>query len=354
MKITTPILVTLLSAVARTAAHGYVSNLVINGVSFRGWLPGSDPYNPNPPIGVGWETPNLSNGFVTPEEASTDAIICHINATNPRGYATVAAGDRIYIQWEPHPWPESHHGPVLDYLANCGGSCETVDKTELEFFKISGPGLIDGSRPPGVWADDQLIANGNGWLVEIPASIAPGNYVLRHEIIALHGANGYNGAQLYPQCFNLRITGSGNVSPSGVAATDFYSPNDPGILINIYQVLTSYIVPGPALIPQAVSIVQSSSAITATGTPTPGGGGTSPTTTTSNPGVTTTTSSTLTTTTSRTTTTTTTRTTTSGGGTATQTLWGQCGGNGYGGPTACPAAATCTTYSDFYSQCVPA
>ncbi|KAL2787910.1 glycoside hydrolase [Aspergillus keveii] len=269
MKSTASFLVTLLSAATQTAAHGYVSNIVINGLSYRGWLPGQDPYNPNPPIGVGWETPNLSNGFVTPEEASTDKIICHINATNARGSATVAAGDKIYIQWEPRPWPESHHGPVIDYLANCGASCGTVDKNDLEFFKISGPGLIDGSSPPGYWADDQLIANGNGWLVQIPASIAPGNYVLRHEIIALHGAGGHNGAQLYPQCFNLKITGSGNVQPTGTLGPDLYTPTDPGILINIYQVLTSYIVPGPALIPQAVAIQQSSSAITASGTPTP-------------------------------------------------------------------------------------
>ncbi|KAL4922624.1 glycoside hydrolase [Aspergillus aurantiobrunneus] len=269
MKYFTSAILTLLSAATQTAGHGYVSNIVVNGVYYRGWLPSQDPYNPNPPIGVGWETPNLSNGFVTPNEADTDAIICHINATNARGHATVAAGDRIYIQWEPHPWPESHHGPVLDYLANCGESCQTVDKNSLEFFKISGPGLIDGSSPPGFWADDQLIANGNGWLVEIPESIAPGNYVLRHEIIALHGAGSENGAQLYPQCINLQITGSGSVAPSGVPGPELYSPTDPGILINIYQVLTEYIVPGPALIPEAVSIVQASSAITATGTPTP-------------------------------------------------------------------------------------
>ncbi|KAL3478529.1 glycosyl hydrolase family 61-domain-containing protein [Aspergillus californicus] len=351
----TSILITLLSAATKAAAHGYVSNIVINGVSFRGWLPSEDPYNSNPPIGVGWQTPNLSNGFVTPDETDTDSIICHYNATNARGHATVAAGDKIYIQWQPTPWPDSHHGPVIDYLANCGASCETVDKTTLEFFKIDGPGLIDGSSVPGIWADDQLIANGNGWLVQIPAAIAPGNYVLRHEIIALHGAGSANGAQLYPQCVNLAITGSGSVSPAGIPAVDFYTPTDPGILINIYQALASYIVPGPSLIPQASSIVQSSSAITATGTPT-SGSGSGTTATTSNPGTTTTstTSTTLTTTTSRVTTTTTTTTTTSGGSTTTQTLYGQCGGSSWTGATACPAAATCTSYSTFYAQCVPA
>lgn len=113
IKMKTSALITVLSAGARVAAHGYVSNIVVNGVYYRGWNPGQDPYSPNPPIGVGWETPNLSNGFVRPEEASTDAIICHSEATPARGYASVAAGDRVYLQWQPSPWPESHHGPVL-------------------------------------------------------------------------------------------------------------------------------------------------------------------------------------------------------------------------------------------------
>ena len=57
-----------------------------------------------------------------------------------------------------------------------------MDKTTLEFFKIDGVGLVDGTTVPGFWADDQLIAQDSGWMVEIPSSIAPGHYVLRHEM----------------------------------------------------------------------------------------------------------------------------------------------------------------------------
>ncbi|KAK6496070.1 hypothetical protein TWF481_002094 [Arthrobotrys musiformis] len=38
---------------------------------------------------------------------------------------------------------------------------------------------------------------------------------------------------------------------------------------------------------------------------------------------------------------------------AQQSLWGQCGGIGYTGPTNCVAAATCTTQNAYYAQCVP-
>ncbi|EAQ85056.1 hypothetical protein CHGG_09070 [Chaetomium globosum CBS 148.51] len=221
---------TLLSALAgavSVAAHGHVTNIVINGVSYEGFDPTSFPYNPNPPTVVGWTEGNSDNGFVAPDAFGNGDIICHKSATNAGGHAVVAAGDSVFIQWD--TWPESHHGPVIDYLASCGDAgCETVDKTSLEFFKVAEAGLIDGTNAPGFWASDQLIANNNSWMVKIPEGIAPGNYVLRHEIIALHSGGQPNGAQNYPQCFNLQsssadhrarsaITGSATSPPAGSA-----------------------------------------------------------------------------------------------------------------------------------------
>ena len=81
----------------------------------------------------------------------------------------------------------------------------------------------------------------------VPSTLAPGNYVFRHEIIAMHGAGSQNGAQNYPQCFNIEITGSGTDNPEGVLATEFYTATDPGILFNPYTTLTSYDIPGPPL-----------------------------------------------------------------------------------------------------------
>ncbi|KAJ5216692.1 Endoglucanase-4 [Penicillium citrinum] len=334
------------------ASHGHVTNIVVNGVSYEGWDINSFPYSSDPPAVVAWGTPNTGNGFIEPSNYGSDDIICHLNATNPKGHATVAAGGKINLQWT--TWPDSHHGPVIDYLADCGDSCESVDKTTLKFFKIDGVGLVDGSEVPGTWGDDQLISNSMSWMVQIPSTIAPGNYVLRHELIALHGAGAEGGAQNYPQCFNLKITGSGSDKPAGVLGTSLYKSTDPGILVNIYNSLSTYIVPGPTLYSGAVSISQATSAITASGTATTGIDS-SPTTTAS----TTRTTITTTVTTSQTTTTTSRATTLStttsagGGSTSTQSLYGQCGGSGWPGATACASTATCTAYNDYYSQCVP-
>ncbi|KAK1779916.1 glycosyl hydrolase family 61-domain-containing protein [Copromyces sp. CBS 386.78] len=185
----------------------------------------------------------------------------------------------------------------------------------------------------------------------IPASV---QYVLRHEIMALHGAGSANGAQAYPQCFNLKVTGSGNNLPSGgVPGTQqLYTATDAGILFNIYQNDFTYPVPGPALIAGAVSsIQQSSAAATATASATttvPGatGGGGSPVTTTK--ATTTLVSSTKATTSSAAQATTTAAPATGG----TQTKYGQCGGNGWTGPTVCVGGSTCTKVNDWYSQCL--
>ncbi|EAU32182.1 conserved hypothetical protein [Aspergillus terreus NIH2624] len=355
-----------LLAATKVAAHGHVTNVVVNGVYYQGFDIGSFPYMADPPKVAAWTTPNTGNGFISPEQYGSADIICHENATNAQAHIPIKAGDRINLQWT--AWPESHHGPVIDYLARCDGSCSTVDKTSLEFFKIDGVGLVDDSDVPGVWGDDQLIKNNNSWMVEIPKSIAPGNYVLRHELIALHSAQTEGGAQNYPQCFNLQVTGSGTDQPSGVVGTKLYSESGPGIVVNIYSSLSSYTVPGPTMYSGAASITQTSSAVTSTGTAVTGTGGASqaavavPTSevttlpvqvpTTLMTSAATPVSSSAIPSSSSIVPSTSPTSSPSAGTYGTQKLYGQCGGEGWVGPTACGQGATCRAYNRYYHQCV--
>jgi cellulase len=149
------------------------------------------------------------------------------------------------MEW--NTWPESHKGPVIDYMASCNGDCTTIDKSTLEFFKIAEKGIVDNTAAPGTWATDELMANNMSWAITVPATLAPGNYVLRHEMIALHSAGNADGAQSYPQCINLEVTGSGTVTPAGTLGTKLYTPTDAGILVDIYTAGLTYKIPGPAL-----------------------------------------------------------------------------------------------------------
>ena len=240
----------LLGSLAASAyAHGRVTGIsVVGGEKYTGFI-NDYLYTDSPPDIVAWSAQNGDNGFVDPTTYTTGDIICHHDGAPGKIAASVAAGGKIELQWGTDAWPESHHGPIIDYLAKCAGDdCTTVDKETLKFFKIDEAGLIDGSSAPGKWASDELIAADGKWSVTIPESLAPGQYVLRHEIIALHSAGDTNGAQNYPQCFNLEVTGSGTANPEGVLGTALYTPTDAGIKVGIYSALgDSYEIPGPAL-----------------------------------------------------------------------------------------------------------
>ncbi|KAL9006895.1 MAG: hypothetical protein Q9188_000350 [Gyalolechia gomerana] len=248
---------------------------VLTASSYPGYSIGFA-YTSNPPPVVGWSIPeNKDSGFVNPSKFNNPDIICHKGATPAQEYVTVAAGETVELQWT--KWPESHHGPVIDYLANCNGECTSVEKTKLQFNKINEMGLIDYPAMPGNWASDKLIAANNSWTVTVPMSIAPGNYVLRHEIIALHSSQDQDGAQNYPQCINLKVTGSGTDHlTSGTLGTALYKPDDAGILVNIYQKL-SYTIPGPKLFSGASSGTATSAGGASSMTASTGGYGAVPT-----------------------------------------------------------------------------
>lgn len=70
----------------------------------------------------------------------------------------------------------------------------------------------------------------------IPSCLKPGYYLVRHEIIALHSAYAYPGAQFYPGCHQLKVTGSGSTTPGNlVSFPGAYAGSDPGITYDSYK-----------------------------------------------------------------------------------------------------------------------
>ncbi|GAB1319430.1 hypothetical protein MFIFM68171_09640 [Madurella fahalii] len=239
-----------LLAATEVAAHGFVQYIDADGVQYQGYDPGFRYRDPAPRV-PGWYANNTDIGFVPPQSFRDPDIICHKVARPGQEYVNVRAGSNITLQWL--TWPESHVGPIIDYLAPCPSSgCADVDKTQLEFVKIAQQALKPGITPSTdwlkAWVVDDFIQNGFKWVVTIPSDIKSGDYVLRHEIIALHGAWDTNGAQAYPQCINLRVTDGGDTEVSGgTSPMDFYNAEDPGIHISVYDGLTTYPYPGPSL-----------------------------------------------------------------------------------------------------------
>ncbi|KAK2001381.1 family 61 glycosyl hydrolase [Colletotrichum falcatum] len=230
---------------AGALAHGTVDGYVFDGAYTEGYS--LDYYyqkqnGGTPPTIAAWSAENLDNGFIDGTGYASADINCHKNAAPGGTAAKVAAGGKVEFQWS--TWPESHVGPVLTYAAKVDGDFASVDKAALRWIKIDEAGIDVDTQE---WAATKLIKNNNTWTSTIPSDLAAGNYVLRHEIIAMHAAGTLNGAQNYPQCVNVEITGSGTASPEGTLGTELYKATDAGILFNPYTTISDYTIPGPAL-----------------------------------------------------------------------------------------------------------
>ncbi|TFK65372.1 hypothetical protein BDN72DRAFT_203656 [Pluteus cervinus] len=156
-------------------------------------------------------------------------------------------------QWEvdtDNPIAPSHKGPVTVYLAKVDDAA-AAEPTGLDWFKVGQEGL---NTTTGKWGVDTVIENEGWWYFTMPACLAPGNYLMRVELLALHSAYAAGGAQFYMECAQINVVGDGtNVGENFVPFPGAYEDvNDPSILINIYDntgtpnnALKPYVVLGP-------------------------------------------------------------------------------------------------------------
>jgi len=154
-------------------------------------------------------------------------LACRENARPPALKAPARAGAEVGFFWT--PITRMHYGPALAYL----GYMPTPDTKpqDVKFFKIYEKGFDPTLNK---WANQIASDNSDSWSIKLPSDIKPGTYVLRTELIALHGnmkelKNNQLRAQIqvYPYCFNLEISGSGTATPEGVNFPGAYKPTDP-------------------------------------------------------------------------------------------------------------------------------
>ncbi|KAK0437791.1 glycoside hydrolase family 61 protein [Armillaria borealis] len=214
-------------AASYVAAHGYVQKVTIDGTEYTG-----------PAVGSG------STDGITREISTQDPIK---GATNP----DLTCGPGALAGASGSPWPHNV-GPMMTYLTNCGDqSCADYDPKGTEWFKIEEA----GRTADGTWAQAALlhgVVNGQAAEVTLPSNLAAGNYIIRHEIIALQNGQAEGGAEFYASCTQLKVGGSGTGTPPSsdlVQLPGAYSDTDPGILVDVYSnTKASYTFPGPAVV----------------------------------------------------------------------------------------------------------
>ncbi|KAG9022021.1 Esterase/lipase/thioesterase [Tulasnella sp. JGI-2019a] len=224
MKSFTATVLAICSVVTTVSAHGYVQGMSIGSQKYDGFLPFTDNYAS--PLVNTKITRHVPDDGPVLDWTSKD-LMCNVGAEDAQWRTThtaaVDAGSDMSFTW--NTWPADHLGPVTTYMANCGGNCTDFDGTGNVWFKIDELGLVSGNTYTGVWASLLLGQHGATWTVTIPAGLTPGNYLIRHEILALHAAHA---PQFYPSCAQLVVSGSGTSSPSSdelVAIPGIYSDN---------------------------------------------------------------------------------------------------------------------------------
>jgi len=176
----------------------------------------------------------VSNGVRTPTydgpimDVTSQSLACNGDPNPTMSTNTVIdvkAGSTVTAIWRHtlDSGPEnvmdpSHVGPTIAYLKKVDDA-KTAAGPGDGWFKIQEDGYQNG-----VWGTSKVIQNGGKHEIKIPDCIEDGQYLLRAEMIALHGAGTYPGAQFYMECAQLNIVGgSGSASPQTHAIPGIYS-----------------------------------------------------------------------------------------------------------------------------------
>lgn len=264
MKYSTSFALALAASIAPSAlSHGFLASIAIDGKVFQGNVPNQG--NSPSPIRV--------IDDITPVKGANNRDVnCGKNAVIASMVAPAHPGSVVSFDWHSgentivcssffyhvcakahadffHQWPHNI-GPMMTYMAVCGNTtCDQFDAINAQWFKIDQAGQLPNNL--SVWQQQALCES--AWLdlirmsltcyisvegqsvnVTLPQNIAPGDYLLRHEIVALHLGNEPGGAEFYPSCSQIRISSNNGtvVEPNAtVSLPGAYSDKDPGIFV---------------------------------------------------------------------------------------------------------------------------
>ncbi|KAK3311067.1 glycoside hydrolase family 61 protein [Chaetomium strumarium] len=282
-------------------------------------------------------------------DLSSHDLRCNVGATGAgTDTVTVKAGDSFTFTLDT---PVYHQGPVSLYMSKAPGKASDYDGSG-PWFKIKdwAPDFSSGSATWNM---------AGSYTYNIPTCIPNGDYLLRIQSLGIHNPWPAGIPQFYISCAQITVTGGGNGNPGPTALIPgAFKETDPGYTANaspflispvpssstfdpslplplashlrIYSNFHNYTVPGPAVFSCNGGGANPSPDPSPSQNPTPT---TLVTSTTTRAAPTTSSSS-------------------APPSSCTVAKWGQCGGQGYSGCTACAAGSTCSKQNDYFSQCL--
>ncbi|KAH8980197.1 glycosyl hydrolase family 61-domain-containing protein [Lactarius akahatsu] len=230
-------LVPILALLPSVAAHGFVTKVVIDGKAYSGNVPNAQPS----------DSPIRQIADIGPVKgASNPDLNCGLSAQLATQVAPANPGSNLQFFWG-NPggsnWPHNT-GPLMTYMAACDTTtCDKFNGSSAKWFKIDQIGRKSGG---GDWYQQDVklkrVQNSerSPVAVTLPTEVAPGDYLVRHEIIALHLAVSLGGAESASAARKAALPTRPSAFPGA------YNDNDPGIYDpNVYDTNAPYAFPGP-------------------------------------------------------------------------------------------------------------
>lgn len=144
--------------------------------------------------------------------------------------AAIVAGNTITAKWA--QWTHQQ-GPVMVWMYKCAGEFTDCDGKGKGWFKIDQMGMTAAPLSGTAWGTNEVYRK-LAYTSTIPKTLVPGNYLIRHELLALHQANA---PQFYPECAQLKVSGNGTATPAANFLTKipgYATANDPGVMVSFH------------------------------------------------------------------------------------------------------------------------
>ncbi|KAJ5985352.1 hypothetical protein N7499_008369 [Penicillium canescens] len=202
------VFVAITAALAQSASAHYIfSKLVVNGETSSDWQ-----YIRQTTRSKNYMPTKFSSTFdnLTPTDSDFRCNLGSFTNAAKTEVAEVAAGDSIAMKLF-YDGTIAHPGPGQVYMSKAPSGNVQQYEGDGEWFKIWEKTLCNksGDLTKDAWCTYGM----SQFEFEIPRNTPAGEYLVRAEHVGLHGAQN-NEAEIFYSCAQIKVTGSGNGSPS--------------------------------------------------------------------------------------------------------------------------------------------
>ncbi|KAF9775268.1 hypothetical protein IL306_006635 [Fusarium sp. DS 682] len=189
----------------------------------------------------------IPDGSISPNDKD---FTCNKGSVPAPNVFKVKAGDEIGLKQAFGGTGMQHPGPIQVYAAPIKDATKDSSQ-DLKWYKIHQALICKSGNAESLRSTAWCSWDEDSVHFKIPSTLPDGQYLLRGEHIALHGAHDGQ-AEFYYACAQVEVTGNSatKIPGTSVSIPGVYKQDDPAVNFSLWGSSTSYdVMPGPDVIP---------------------------------------------------------------------------------------------------------